>query len=130
MNKQLTLFLALGMFFWMIQSCATSSKTASMEKFEYTAAVNSIVQDKCYGCHSADGRSDKAKQALMWDNVPTMTADEQAHILDEIMEVTSERKMPPSRFVESRPEKALTDEEIATFQKWAKDMMAVVEKSK
>lgn len=130
MSKKLSLILALIGTFWMIQSCATSSKTASMEKFEYTTAVNDIVQGKCYGCHSADGRSDKAKAALMWDNVPTMTADEQAHILEEIIEVTSERKMPPARMVENKPEMRLSDEEIATFQKWASDMKAVVDKKK
>lgn len=128
MNRKLSLILALLMVFWMIQSCATSSKTASMEKFEYTTAVNDIVQGKCYGCHSADGRSDKAKAALMWDNVPTMSAEEQAHILDEILEVTSERKMPPAPMVERKPELRLSDEEVATFQKWATEMKAVVAK--
>ena len=129
MSKKLTLILAMMLSVWVIQSCATSSKTAKMEKFEYTTAINDIVQGKCYGCHSADGRSDKAKAALMWDNVPTMSAAEQAHILEEIMEVTEKRAMPPSRMVESRPELKLTDEEVATFQKWAKEMKDVVAKN-
>lgn len=128
MSRKLILFLAVAMAFWVIQSCAAGAKTAKMENFEYTTAINEIVQGKCYGCHSADGRSDKAKAALMWDNVPTMSAEEQAHILDEIMEVTEERKMPPARMVENRPEMRLTDDEIATFTKWAKEMKAVVEK--
>jgi uncharacterized membrane protein len=130
MSKKLTLILAMMLSVWVIQSCATASKTAKMEKFEYTTAINDIVQGKCYGCHSADGRSDKAKAALMWDNVPTMSAEEQAHILEEIMEVTEKRAMPPSRMVERRPELKLTDEEVATFQKWAKEMKDVVAKSK
>lgn len=128
--KKLTLLLGMAAACWIIQSCAAGSKTAGMGQFAYTPAVNDIVQGKCYGCHSADGRSDKAKAALQWDNVPTMTSEEQAHILDEILEVTAERKMPPSGMVERKPELALTDQEVATFQKWATEMKDVVAKAK
>jgi uncharacterized membrane protein len=125
MNKKLSIISLLAMALFMIQ-CASSKK--SMAGFEYTDSVNEIVQGKCYGCHSADGKSDKAKNALMWDNIPTMTASEQAHILDEILEVTSERAMPPKGMVERMPDKALTDQEVQVFQKWATEMKKRVSK--
>lgn len=128
MSKKITFSLGLLLAFWTIQSCATSRQATTAKNFEYSTEVNTIVQGKCYGCHSEDGRSDKAKAALMWDKVPTMSADEQEHILEEIMEVTAERKMPPPPMVERNPDLKLTDAEIATFQAWAQDMKKVVEK--
>lgn len=125
MNKKLSVVALLALSVFFIQ-CAASKK--SMASFEYTDSVNQIVQGKCYGCHSAGGKSDKAKNALMWDNVPTMAASEQAHILDEILEVTSERSMPPKGMVERMPDKALTDDEVKVFQKWATDMKKRVSK--
>ena len=114
------IFVAFGIAaFIATQSCGTSQKAAQMQAFSYSDEVNTIIQGKCYGCHSENGRSDKAKAALMWDNVPTMTTDEQLHILEEIVGVTTEREMPPKGMVERNPDKALTDAEIATFKSWA-----------
>lgn len=128
MNKRIAFVSSLLIALWMVQSCGTSAKVAKTDAaaFEYSESVSQIVQGKCYGCHSADGRIEEAKKALMWDEVPKWSRNEQIHILEEILEVTEERSMPPARMVERKPELKLTDEEVATFQAWAKDMKAAL----
>lgn len=128
MNKKLSIVLSLAVAFVLFQSSVDSPKDPVPAKFKYTKKVDQLIHAKCYGCHSEDGKSDKAKKALMWDNVPSMSAADQSHILEEIIEVTSERAMPPKGMVERKPELKLTDQEVATFQKWAKKMNKRVSK--
>ncbi|PHN06411.1 hypothetical protein [Flavilitoribacter nigricans] len=128
MNKKLSIILSLALVFFLFQSSVSSAKDPMPAKFKYTKKVDELIHSKCYGCHSAEGRSDKAKKALMWDDIPKMTGADQAHILEEILDVTEERSMPPKGMVERKPELKLTDKEVATFQKWAKKMSKRVSK--
>lgn len=128
MSKKFSIVLSLALGFFLFQSSVESPKDPMPAKFKYTKKVDELIHSKCYGCHSAEGRSDKAKKALMWDDVPSMTAADQGHILEEILEVTAERAMPPKGMVERKPEMGLTDKEVATFQKWAKKMTKRVSK--
>lgn len=128
MSKKLSIVLTLALGFFLFQSSISSPEGPMPAKFKYSKKVDQLIHTKCYGCHSEDGRSDKAKKALMWDNVPSMSAADQAHLLEEIMEVTEARAMPPKGMVERKPELKLTDKEVATFQKWAKKMTKRVSK--
>ena len=122
MNRKINIALALGIVFFLSQSSIVSPVADPPAKFKYNKKIDQLIQAKCYGCHSAEGKSDKAKAALMWDDVPAMAAADQLHILEEILEVTGERAMPPKGMVERKPELALTDKEVANFQKWAQKM--------
>lgn len=128
MNKKLSIILPLALVFFLFQSSVSSPVDPMPGKFKYSKKVDELIHSKCYGCHSAEGRSDKAKQALMWDDVPSMSASDQAHILGEILEVTEKRAMPPKGMVERNPEMKLTDDEVALFQKWAKKASKKVSK--
>lgn len=130
MKRVLTLTFLLLLGFVFLQSNVNSPEeaAAAKPKFKYSKKVNAVIQEKCYGCHSEQGRSDKAKEKLMWDNVPGMDADGQAHILEEILEVVEEGSMPPSRFLENNPDKKLTDDEKALMEKWAGKMQKKISK--
>ena len=128
MSKKLSIVLALITGFFLLQSSVESPKDPMPAKFKYSKKVDELIHSKCYGCHSAEGRSDKAKKALMWDDLPSMSAADQSHALEEILEVTEERSMPPKGMVERKPEMGLTDKEVATSQKWAKKMNKRVSK--
>jgi cytochrome c553 len=82
-------------------------------------SLNAVVQNKCYGCHSAEGRSDKAKAALLWNDLGGLPAHEQVIKFKHILEVLEEGSMPPARFVEGNPDKKLTAQEVADMKKWA-----------
>lgn len=81
--------------------------------------VNAIIQAKCYGCHSADGKSQKAKDKLMWDDLAGMAKEQQLEKIQSIQKVLEKGSMPPEKFLEKMPEKKLTDKETAALAKWA-----------
>lgn len=124
----LTVLLALGFVFLQSHIQSTAEMEAVKPKFKYTKKVNDVIQNKCYGCHSEKGRSDKAKKAIMWDDVPDLSAEEQAEKLKMISGVLEEGSMPPSRFLENNPDKKLTEKEMKTMQKWATKMTKKVMK--
>lgn len=99
------------------EKISDSFEAAPMLKF--SKKVDAIVKDKCYGCHSPEGRSDKAKEKLMWDDLAGLSAADQAMKLKAITKVLSEGSMPPARMLERMPEKALTEKESKVMAKWA-----------
>lgn len=86
---------------------------------QYPENIKTIIDNKCYGCHSAEGRSQDAKDAMMWDSLPNLSLGRQVHTLDEIIEVLDDGTMPPERMVEMNPDAALTDAEHQALRSWA-----------
>ncbi len=125
MKKMLTLLPVLLLGLLLLPGYSTPDlpeADAAGPKFKYSKKVNDIVQNKCYGCHSPQGRSDKAKEKLMWDDLPGLSPQEQSEKLESIQHVLEEGAMPPARFLEGNPDKKLTDKEAATMKKWAEKM--------
>jgi hypothetical protein len=93
----------------------------------FPADVKAVIDNKCYGCHSKDGRSDEAKGDLMWDSIPLYPKERQIAVLDDISEVLEKGKMPPEKMIEMHPEAKLSPEQVALLKKWAEttadDMM-------
>jgi uncharacterized membrane protein len=88
-------------------------------KIKMSKKVDAIIQSKCYGCHSNEGKSDKVKEKLNWDVLSTLPMDQQLAKMKNIHEVIEKGTMPPDKFLEKMPEKKLTDKETATLKKWA-----------
>ncbi len=81
--------------------------------------VQAVIDKSCYGCHSADGKSDKAKDKLRWDKMQEYSKEDLVSIFDEIIEVAEEQEMPPKKFLEKKPEVKPTEKEYAALIKWA-----------
>lgn len=81
--------------------------------------VNAIIQAKCYGCHSADSKAQKAKDKLMWDDLAGMEKGAQLEKIQAIQKVLEKGSMPPEKFLEKMPEKKMTDKETKAMKKWA-----------
>ncbi len=96
---------------------------------KFSKKVDAVIKDKCYGCHSAEGKADKAKAALMWDDLAGLDGGMQAEKLKAISKVLSEGSMPPKMMVEKMPEKKLTEKESALMSKWATKSAKKVAKS-
>ncbi|MDX2249155.1 MAG: heme-binding domain-containing protein [Bacteroidia bacterium] len=96
--------------------------------FKIAKKTNAIIQSKCYGCHSAEGKSDKAKEKLMWDDLAGLSAEAQLEKMKNIQKVLQEGTMPPAKFLERMPDKKLTDLEKAAMQKWADKTVAKLSK--
>ncbi|HOU02957.1 MAG: hypothetical protein GT600_11210 [Bacteroidales bacterium] len=85
----------------------------------YTTAVKKVIDNKCYGCHSNNGKSQVAKNALMWDNLPDLQKKELVAHLDKIIRVLRKNTMPPESAVKRNPDMKLLPEESKLLQSWA-----------
>jgi uncharacterized membrane protein len=85
----------------------------------FPADVKAVIDNKCYGCHSKDGKSEEAKEDLMWDSIPLYPKARQIAVLDDIAEVLEKGEMPPEKFIEKYPEAKLSPEQVALLKKWA-----------
>jgi cytochrome c553 len=91
-------------------------------KVKYSKKVNSIIQAKCYGCHSPNSKGEKARLALNWDELPNLSPVDQLQKIKSIQSVLEKGSMPPKFMVEKDPGKKLTDAETAKLKKWAAKM--------
>lgn len=85
----------------------------------YHKQARTVIDNKCYGCHSAEGKSQDAKDALMWDSLPGLNKIKIIATLDEIIEVLDENMMPPEEVVKKYPEMKLLEPERKTLMSWA-----------
>jgi hypothetical protein len=85
----------------------------------FPADVKAVIDKKCYGCHSKDGRSEEAKQDLLWDSIPLYPKERQIAVLDDIVEMLEKGKMPPKEIIEKYPEAAISPEQSALLKGWA-----------
>lgn len=85
----------------------------------YPSEVKKVIDSKCYGCHSDQGKSKDAKDALLWDSLPNLPKSSHIATLDDISKVLKENKMPPAGAVKKNPGMALSPEETRILQSWA-----------
>ncbi|NPD47022.1 MULTISPECIES: heme-binding domain-containing protein [unclassified Lentimicrobium] len=83
------------------------------------ADVKAIVDNSCYGCHHTDSKNEKGKKKLNFDSFGSdYSAIKSSGKLKEIAKVTMDGDMPPSKFLEHYPEKALDDNQRALINDW------------
>ncbi len=106
----------------LLVAMADSSRAVS-----YHLEMLSVVTNKCLGCHSPAGRSDDAKEALMWEKLQNMGKVDAYATLDEILEVLEEGSMPPEKIVAKYPHLKLSEEETEILTRWAETTLAKLE---
>jgi mono/diheme cytochrome c family protein len=102
----------------------TSVSEAEPETITYTHAalpddVKAVVDKKCYGCHNANSKNEKGKAKLDWDTLDKMKKSKRMAAMGEIAEVLEKGEMPPKKFLENKPEAALSETELATLVAWS-----------
>jgi len=112
----IVLVIIIGFFF--IQSSPVNQSGTKIGSI-YTAEVKKVIDEKCYGCHSVNGKSQDAKDALMWDSLPNLQKSRLVASLDDIIKVLKENKMPPEDVIKKYPEMKLLPLEKKIFQSWA-----------
>jgi uncharacterized membrane protein len=86
---------------------------------EFSAEVKVVIDQKCFGCHNANSKNEKGKAKLQWDNVATLSKAKQIAMMDEVIEVLEEGKMPPEKYLSFKPEGKLTEDEVKMLKEWA-----------
>jgi len=94
---------------------------------QYPISVISIIEAKCIGCHSEQGRNEDAKEALMWKNLQDMESGMVVGILEDVLEQIEEGTMPPEKMVKKYPSMELSAEEKETLKTWILSMQDQLE---
>jgi uncharacterized membrane protein len=89
-------------------------------KIDYPEVVKKVIDNKCYGCHNSDSRSEKGKEKLNWTTLPGLDKAAQVSKLDKVIEVLEKGTMPPKQMVERKPEAKISDAESKLLKEWAK----------
>jgi uncharacterized membrane protein len=110
------LVIIIGFFF--IQSSPVNQSVKKSGSI-YTAEAKKVIDEKCYGCHSVKGKSQDAKDALMWDSMPNLQKSKLVATLDDIIGVLKENTMPPEDVIKKYPEMKLLPQEKKILLSWA-----------
>jgi mono/diheme cytochrome c family protein len=123
--KKLTFLLVISAFVIVCFSQLTSNKAITTQNPSHTdditfpEDIKAVIDKSCFGCHSQDGKSDEAKDALRWDLMGEYDKEKLVSVLDEIIEVIEKQEMPPEKFLERKPEAKPTEAEYAALLEWA-----------
>jgi mono/diheme cytochrome c family protein len=89
------------------------------ETFAIPEDIQTIFDKSCFGCHNVEATSDKAKKKLLIDQMQELSKAKLVAALGDIAEVVEKGDMPPQKFLDKYPDKALTQEEAAKVKEWA-----------
>ncbi|HYQ57196.1 MAG TPA: heme-binding domain-containing protein [Draconibacterium sp.] len=97
------------------------SNESESESEPLPAKVKTIVDNSCFGCHNTDSRNEDAKKALDFMKLDSLSTVKMIHAYKEIGEVLEENEMPPKRFLERFPDRALNDADKKLLLDWSKE---------
>lgn len=98
---------------------STNYQPVAGDEFSIPEDVNAILDKSCFGCHNVDTKNDKGKKKLMIDQLGDLSKAKLVGKLGEISDVVEANDMPPAKFLEKYPDKALTEDEIKILKGWA-----------
>ncbi|MDX8340090.1 heme-binding domain-containing protein [Draconibacterium sp. IB214405] len=82
--------------------------------------VKAVIQNSCYGCHNSESRNEDGKKEIQFDKLDELSAIKKIHAYKEIGEALEKNEMPPKKFLERFPDKALSEENKKMLMDWSK----------
>ena len=109
---------------FMLHSCKSTVKEAESSgeattSFEIPENVMAVLDQSCYGCHNSESQNDKGKEKLAFDEMASLKTFVLAGTLKGIQEQVDSQKMPPEKFLEKYPDRALSVEQKELLITWA-----------
>jgi len=92
--------------------------------------VKAVVEKSCFGCHNTDSKNEDAKEELDFKKLGNLSIIKKIGAYKEIGEVIEEAEMPPKKFLQRFPDKALSDDEKTLLMTWSKKEAEALVKSK
>lgn len=121
MNKPNVIFHFIFAFILSFLITTANGKVNPDEKpIQMPENVKEVIQNSCYGCHNNDSRNEDAREELNFDVLNDLSKVKQLGALKHIREVLEENEMPPKKFLERKPDKALTEEQKQLLIDWVK----------
>ena len=102
-----------------VSNTLTSENTSGPTALEIPEDVQKTINNNCFGCHNLESKNEKGKKALLFDTLDSLSVSKLVGTLAEIAEEGDEGNMPPAKFLEHYPEKALTKAQSKALVKWA-----------
>jgi len=124
MKKVLFIFSLIGMGLVFMNFTSSSIKAANetpVSKVEIPDNVQKILDNSCMGCHNSDSKNTKGKNKLNFDKLDALKTYKAIGKYTDIAEVVTEGDMPPKKFLNKYPERALSDDDKAVLSGWASD---------
>jgi mono/diheme cytochrome c family protein len=115
----LPLMALIGLFFMQGTSEPVAVADPHAQDGVIPANVKAVIDQKCYGCHNANSKNDKAKAKLDWDALSKMKKAKRMAAMDEIAEVLEKGEMPPKKFLDFKPEAKLSESDLTTLKEWS-----------
>ncbi len=82
--------------------------------------VKAIVESSCIGCHNTDSKNDKAKDKLDFKTIESLSKIKMISAYKDIQETIEKNEMPPKKFLEKYPDRALSEDQKKMLIEWAK----------
>jgi hypothetical protein len=114
--KKPIIILAAGVFLMLSFSFINDSHPAT----SFPDDVVAILESACYDCHTTGAKSKDALKAVNYDEWDSYRVSKKVGLLGEICEVVEKGKMPPKKYLEHQPDKALTPAQKELLCSWAK----------
>ena len=114
MKKQIVIIVATGILFLFFQSFRPEPPSESV----FPDEITTILKTSCYDCHYTGASSEKALKAVNFADWEEYRLTKQIGLLGDIGEVVEEGKMPPGKYLENKPEAALSADQAKKLAEW------------
>ena len=114
MKKQIVLIVATGILFLFFQSFRPEPPSESV----FPDEITTILKTSCYDCHYTGSSAEKALKAVNFADWEEYRLTKQIGLLGDIGEVVEEGKMPPGKYLENKPEAALSADQAKKLAEW------------
>jgi hypothetical protein len=97
-----------------INSNPPQDKTAAM----FPDDVQKIIESSCYDCHSGTSSNEKALEKLNFSHWGDLSKSKIVGKMNAIEKMLKEDEMPPVKYLNKNPGKALSKEQKGILYKW------------
>ena len=106
------------MSFTVPQGNGTTTKSQK-DNLVIPKGVHAVIMKHCFMCHNTKSKDEKPKKKLSYDILTHMALPDIVAKLQNISDVLNKDKMPPQKFLEHHPEKALNATDKSLLANWA-----------
>lgn len=117
MKRNLYLSVLAGILLLLSQSFSTKDFRAPAIPDE----VNKILIASCYDCHSDDAKSKDAREALNFESWDDYKLTKKIGLLGDICKLVEEDKMPPGKYLKSKPDRKLSGKQKELLCDWTEE---------
>ena len=124
MKKPIYFFVTLSLFALFLSSYNFLDRNTIRvpnQSFTIPENIDAIFTKSCYGCHSVESTTYKAKMKLKLDQLGTMKLSKLVSKLNKIAKEVEKGDMPTKKFAANYPDKMPTDEENKILIDWARN---------